>query len=615
MTSKQLPRALSPILSVKIKEEQDIVTARQRARQLSSFLHFHPQDQSRLATAVSECARNIYQYAGEGAVEFAIDLGASPQVLWVTASDNGPGIPNLDEVLGGAYQSRTGMGIGLIGTRRLMSNFHIESTVGRGTTIRFGKQIPQTPELLTLKDLGSLCERLSQERQGGTFDELQRQNRDLLHALETLRIRETELEQRTNELFRLNLELEETNRGVVALYGELDEKAIALRRADEMKSHFLRHVSHEFRTPLNSILALARILLDRTDGPLEPEQEKQVAYISKAAADLTEMVNDLLDLAKVESGKAELRLAKLEVAQVLGAVRALMRPLVTNDSVRLVFQESSPGLSIETDESKLSQILRNLISNALKFTPAGSVTVSASLSPDGEAIRFIVKDTGIGIAPEDQERIFQEFAQVESPLQRKVKGTGLGLPLSRKLADLLSGTLQVTSQPGSGSTFTLSLPRNRYTAGHPAHAPSVASEHGADTILVIDDDEASRYLTRQMFAGTKYKVIEASGGIEGAELARFQLPVLIMLDLTMPDRSGFEVLDELKTNPSTRHIPVVIQSSRKLGETDLNDRLSQALAVMRKGSTDRSEALLAIREALGQADLFVNEPEFSAPVK
>jgi signal transduction histidine kinase/CheY-like chemotaxis protein len=606
-----ISRKSVPVLSVKLADEQDIVTARQRARQLASLLGFTAQEQVAIATSVSEITRNVQQYAKEGSVDFSVELESSPQNFWATVTDSGPGISDLEAILAGTYESPTGMGVGLIGTRRLMTYFHVESQLGKGTTVRFGRPIPAGLTPLGPSSLAALCQRLSQERTSGSADELQRQNRELLQTLAVLRLREAELEKRQAELSSLNLELEETNRGVLALYGELDENAAALRRADEMKSRFLWHVSHEFRTPLNSIGALARLLLGHTDGPLSAEQEKQVAYIRQAATELTEMVNDLLDLAKVESGKTELRITRLEVEHLLGSVRALMRPLAINDAVKLIFEESTPSLWMRTDESKVCQILRNLISNALKFTQAGTVNVSASASPGGSEICFLVRDTGIGIAPEHLGRIFEEFQQIENPLQRDVKGTGLGLPLSRKLAALLNGTLTVTSTPGSGSTFTLTLPRNFMSEETKTCSSAVHIGPQHDAILLIDDDERARYLTRQMFTGTRHEILDASGGIEGAERARFEMPALIVLDLAMPDRSGFDVLDELKSNPATRGIPIVIQSARRLSAADRERISDRVLAILPKSGADRQDAFLKIREVLGEPNLFANEPEFA----
>jgi signal transduction histidine kinase len=609
MTRSAFDVTAEPLLSVRIGEEVDIVSARQRARQIAALLGLHPQDQVRWATGVSEVARNAYQYAGSGQVDFSIDLKSRPQMLWVKVSDSGPGISDVATILGDAYESRTGMGIGLSGTRRIMDSFRIDSKPGNGTLVSFSKVIPSAKRL-TAADVGKLSGQLAQRNPDGTFQELQRQNQDLLQTLEFLRLREVELDRRQEDLERLNVELEETNRGVVALYAELDEKAAALQRADELKSRFLSHVSHEFRTPVNSVLALTALLLRRADGDLSPEQEKQIGYIRQAVQELADMVNDLLDLAKVEAGKTEVRHSVVEVAPFLGAIRALMRPLATKESVALVFDDPPHGLVLETDESKLGQILRNLISNALKFTERGEVRVIASMSKDGRSIEFSVRDTGIGVAPEHLDKIFQEFAQIENPLQRNVRGTGLGLPLSRKLAALLGGKLSVESAVDSGSTFTLVLPAR--LSGEEA-IPRLLDdgESHAKTILIIDDEETARYITRHLFRNSGYRVLESSNGIEGAELARFEQPDLILLDIVMPGRSGFEVLDELKSDERTKHVPVMIHSSKNLSPSDYERLASRQTAVLPKEGKGRGDGLRAIRGILNDPNLFKEEPEFS----
>jgi signal transduction histidine kinase/CheY-like chemotaxis protein len=600
---------LKPILSVAIQNEQDVVTARQRARQLCSRLGFDQQDQTRISTSVSEIARNAHKYAGGGRVEFSIDLWSRPQFLWIQVADQGPGIYDLEGLLAGRCFAATGMGLGIVGTKRLMDQFEISTEAGKGTAVRFGKAMPAAARAIEMAHISHICAILAQEKIPGTDQELQRQNRDLLQTLDILRVRESELERRRQDLSRLNTELEETNRGVLALYGELEERAIALRRADEMKSRFLSHVSHEFRTPVNAILALVRLLIDHADGDLSPEQEKQACYILDAAQQLAEIVSDLLDLAKVESGKIETRIARVDVGQFLGATRALMRPLATRDTVALTFEEVAPGLMLDTDESKLGQILRNLISNALKFTLDGEVHVAAELSKSGAAVCFTVMDTGIGIAKQDHEHIFQEFAQIDSPIQQRVKGTGLGLPLSRKLASLLGGTLTVESALGAGATFTLALPIQIRPASATAKPGEPMIRTSSDTILIVDDEETARYLARQLLRGTRFRTIEASGS-DAAERARFELPSLILLDLVMSDRSGFEVLNDLKSDESTRAIPVVIHTSKPLTEADLARLGDRYLAILPKGKDGRLPALLAIREVLGDPSLFEAELEF-----
>lgn len=258
-------------------------------------------------------------------------------------------------------------------------------------------------------------------------------------------------------LHDLNEELAETNNGVVALYAELDDRAEQLKHASDLKSRFLSYMSHEFRTPLGSITSLAGILMDRTDGPLTEEQAKQVAFIKGSAQELTEMVNDLLDLAKVEAGRITISPAWFGMVDLFSALRGMFRPILTSDSVDLVFEEPRNVPQLFTDHKKLSQILRNLISNALKFTTQGSVRVSAECCKDG-LVTFRVIDTGIGIAPEHQATLFNDFVQIDSSLQRRLHGTGLGLSLSRKLAQLLGGDIVVESRAGEGSTFTLEIP-------------------------------------------------------------------------------------------------------------------------------------------------------------
>jgi signal transduction histidine kinase len=268
-----------------------------------------------------------------------------------------------------------------------------------------------------------------------------------------------ELGARDAELTRLRAELSETNRGVLALYAELETQAEALRRASDLKSSFLSNVSHELRTPISSVINLARLLLDDELGAasLDAEQRRQIGYIARAGEALLEMVNSLLDLARIEAGRMEVASRPMLVGDLLATLRGMFRPLVTRREVALVIEEPPAGLAMRSDEGRIAQILRNLVGNALKFTERGEIRVQTS-SDDGW-VTFVVRDTGIGIPGGDQERVFEEFEQVAGPLQAKAKGVGLGLPLSRRLAELLGGTLTVASVAGEGSTFTLRLPR------------------------------------------------------------------------------------------------------------------------------------------------------------
>ena len=255
----------------------------------------------------------------------------------------------------------------------------------------------------------------------------------------------------------LRSELDETNRGVLALYAELDAQADELRQATELKSRFLAYMSHEFRTPIGSVLSIARLLLDRVDGPLTDEQERQVKFIQETSVEFSDMVNDLLDLAKVEAGRIDISPDWFEMVDLFSTLRGMFKPVLTNPDLLLVFEEPHDVPKLFTDDRKLAQILRNFISNALKFTTKGEVRVSARRREDGMVV-FSVADTGIGIASEFHHAMFKDFNQVDSPIQKRLRGTGLGLSLSKKLAELLGGTVGLTSEPGVGSTFFVTIP-------------------------------------------------------------------------------------------------------------------------------------------------------------
>jgi signal transduction histidine kinase len=428
------------ILNVGLDNEQDVVLVRQRARQVSQLLGFSQQDHVRIATAVSEVARAVCQTGFGGRAAFAICTVGARQLLEV-AIGAAPGALGAlaDDAVVTAY--------------RLMDDCELEQ----------GAEPARAAPLLTMRKwlppqgwvtparLAELSGQLAKDSPvANTYLEVHQQNRELASTL-------AELRERQDDLLALTRELEDTNRGIVALYAEIEDKAERLRKADEMKSRFLSNTSHELRTPLSSIRALAKLLLDRMDGELTIEQERQVRFIDAAATDLSELVNDLLDLAKIEAGKVELLSGPVVVENLFRALKGMLRPLVDDARVELVFDAGGIVDPFESDEGKISQVLRNFISNALKFTEQGSVTVSAV--QDLDTITFSVADTGIGIGADNLQLIFEEFSQIEHPLQRRSKGTGLGLPLCRKLAELLGGRVEVSSRLGTGSTFSLVLPR------------------------------------------------------------------------------------------------------------------------------------------------------------
>lgn len=540
-------------LALKIESEMDVVAARQRAREIAGICSFGLQDQARISTAVSELARNVYNYAAKGRITFAVEGNTTPQLLIITIEDQGPGIPHIKEVLSGTYQSSTGMGVGMFGAKRLMDQFHVE-TGAQGTTVTLKKLFPKVAQLLTPMMIGSLVSNLSQLAPNISLSEIQYQNRELLRTLD-------ELNARQKQLIQLTEELEDTNRGVLALYAELDEKADHLRRADQLKSRFLSNMSHEFRTPLNSIRALAKLLLDRTDGELSDEQEKQVEFILKGAITLSDLVNDLLDIAKIEAGKTEVKPIEFEVEDMFSALRGMLRPLLVSDHLELNFTTPSKPIKLFQDEAKVSQILRNFISNALKFTEAGSINVSAEIDEE-DMVTFSVRDSGLGIDEGDLSVIFEEFSQVENHLQIGVKGTGLGLPLCKNLAALLHGRVDVISTPGKGSTFSVSIPAQLIsTIQEVPDEPSEAINDHRLPILIIEDQEYEQLVYKRYLDGTEFRSIPVKSLREAEEIWLRASPVAVILDIMLKGEDSWRWLLDLKGDPTRKHIPVIISSS------------------------------------------------------
>ena len=611
-----------PLVTVAIETEQDVVSARQKTRLLSGLLGFDNQDQVRLATAVSELARNIFQYATKGRIEFFFSL-QPPQSLIARASDRGPGIDHLDDILAGTYKSSTGMGIGIVGTKKLMDQFEIKSCVEpgsvkngsvkngsveqggveQGTVVTIGKIIDHQHNPITKNDLAEVTRKLVAAHPPGPLEVIQQENAALLDALDAVKASKVELAE-------LNNELSETNRGMMTLYSELDEKAASLHRANEVKTKFLSTMTHELRAPLSSIISLTRILLDQSDGVLTGEQSKQVGYIRQASQGLLQLVNDLLDLAKVEAGKISVNVTEFPIEDIQIGLRGMFRPLLDqHKGVEFQSQTEGPDFNLKTDEAKLSQILRNLVSNALKFTEQGLVEVTAKLEPDDQ-VRFTVVDSGIGIDPQHLEEIFQDFSQLNSPQQAKHKGTGLGLSISRKLAHILGGDLWVQSEVGNGSMFTVTLPRIYQGVGEGTMVSHEADDKSAPVevarqasnkvrILLIDDHEPARYILKNLLSeGIEATYMEAENGRRGLNFIRGWLPEVIFLDLNMPEMDGFEVLAALENDPEVKNLPVIINTDQELSSADLEFLQLRSVAILNKHRPDRDVATEELRQAL-----------------
>jgi signal transduction histidine kinase len=500
-------RGVEILLRMAIREEHDIFVVRQRGREVAAALGMEQQDQVRVATALSEVGRQLLGEDGDTTVTFEVrpEPPSLAFVFWgknVSGSDEHISIGRLMDVEVINEQ--------LVLTRRLppdvdrerITRAHIELEASR----------PTRP-----------------------IDELNLQNRQLIAALEESQRHREELLQLNAELeetnhgvmalyTQLSQELEDTNRGVVALYAELEERSGQLREASEAKTRFLANVSHELRAPVTAIIGLTRLLLDARSDPLTEEQTHQLQLVQTSAADLLDRVNDLLDLAKAESGQIEPQWAPVELGGVFGQLRGTLRPMA-KPGVELVVDD--PALTLVTDEVLLTQILRNLLTNALKFTVTGEVRLSATVA-DGR-VRFAVRDTGIGIPAEEHNRVFEEFHQVRGAQQIGGNGTGLGLPYARRLTRLLGGDLTMTSAPGEGSEFTVTLPLEQARPTPPAGLPRLES------VLVVDADSAFRQQLRSSFDGLVDTVLEADDARSATAIAQREQPDAVFIDQHLAD--------------------------------------------------------------------------------
>jgi CheY-like chemotaxis protein/CHASE3 domain sensor protein len=424
-------------------------------------------------------------------------------------------------------------------------------------------------------------------------EELDAQASALKATQKQLETQQAELEQTNDNLTQQSQLLERQNLALAEKQSEVISKARELERASQFKSDFLSNMSHELRTPLNSSLILAKLLADNRDGNLSGEQVKFAETIYTAGNDLLLLINDILDLSKIESGKMEMHPTSVVLEGVKeGLCRTFESMAAQKELGFSVSLGASLPATIETDAQRLDQVLKNLISNALKFTERGEVNVAIEAA--GDRIDFSVRDTGIGIAPHQQGIIFEAFRQADGTTNRKYGGTGLGLSISRELARLLGGDISVVSAPGQGSTFRLSIPQTyagpvetrpsvapspvvnaRFEPEHEESPPdsgvsSVVVEPGGRLALVIEDDEAFAMIMKDVAREAGFQCLVAGTALHGFELAKRHLPTGIILDMRLPDHTGLSVLDRLKRDPQTRHIPVHVISAADYTETALS---------------------------------------------
>jgi CheY-like chemotaxis protein/CHASE3 domain sensor protein len=440
---------------------------------------------------------------------------------------------------------------------------------------------------------------VQQEELRTANEELEEQSRALRASQAMLENQQAELEQTNSQLSERTEALDQRNTALRRVQRDLEDRADELQRASRYKSEFLANMSHELRTPLNSALILAKLLGDNPQGNLTLEQVKFAESIYSSGNDLLVLINDILDIAKVEAGKLEVVPEDVSLARLAQSLESTFSPLAMQKSLgfRLDVQSGAPA-SLVTDRQRVEQILKNLLSNALKFTDKGEVALVVSATADGGAA-FAVSDSGIGIDPQQHELIFEAFRQADGTTSRRYGGTGLGLSISRDLTHLLGGTLTVRSEPGKGSTFTLYLPalapqasaqQARAPRSVPAYVPGGASSSPAAAVplapapkavvpapqfdddramprdqvrrvLVIEDEPQFAHILYDLAHELGYRCLVAHGAADGFELATQFVPDAILLDMRLPDSTGLDVLQRLKDSPHTRHIPIHVVSA------------------------------------------------------
>lgn len=438
---------------------------------------------------------------------------------------------------------------------------------------------------------------VQQEELRTANEELEEQSRVLEESQALLENQKAELEQTNEKLLEQATALDQKNSALNDIQTELEQRAADLQRASKYKSEFLANMSHELRTPLNSSMILAKLLAENAKGNLNQEQIQFANSIYSSGNDLLNLINDILDISKVEAGKLELVPEHIPLRRLVDALRLTVEPLAIQKKLQFTTTiEDGAPLSIFTDHQRLEQIIKNLLSNAIKFTEQGEINICISPVPNGVA--FAVTDSGIGIARENQSLIFEAFQQADGSISRRYGGTGLGLSISRDLASLLGGSIAVESMPGKGSIFTLVLPLelpptdDETAPPLPVAAPITLSNreirlpepssephffaddrdktiHANRSVLVIEDDVDFASILYDLAHELQYRCLVTQTAAEGLEIASEFLPDAILLDIGLPDSSGMSVLQKLKANPQTRHIPVHIVSATDRAEAAL----------------------------------------------
>ncbi|MFI0897572.1 hybrid sensor histidine kinase/response regulator [Streptomyces sp. NPDC020983] len=568
------------VLSAAVTSDRKMLAMRRDVHEACRLLGLSEAETVRLATVVGEVGRSLL-----GA------RGLTGRLALVEAEQ-----PLVTAVFGWSDAVRPPHGA-LDAARRLLHSCEWRETP-------FPRLILGQPLEVTTQPLAERAAELRRELMGlggvDVAEELRSQNHDLLAALQQARAHQEELQRLNQELeetnsgvmalyAELSSELEATNSGVVALYAELEEKTRELSLLNEAKTRFWANVSHELRSPVNGVLGLTRLLLATGADPLTDEQVQQVQMIASAGSTMLALVEELLDVAKAESGRLEPELVPVDLRMLLHQMRGTLRGTAA-PGVSLVFPEDTPQEPVLTDEVMVTRILRNVLSNSLKFTVRGEVALGVErVEREGRPWCVLtVTDTGIGIPAEEQVRVFEDFYQVRGPHQRAHSGTGLGLPYARRLSELLGGRMMLDSTPGEGTRVVVEIPAGPGSAAS-SGAP-VAAPFRLDLLVVVDDDPAFRASVRPVLSELSREVVEVGDSSQAVAVIRRRRPDAVLLDLVMPPPDGYQLLERLAADPGLNGVPVIVLTANDPSGLE-NSRLVHAQAVL--GKTHLSARRLA----------------------